>query len=111
MGIVADLRRSTHAKYHNSIKLLKRQKDNIAADKLAQELLNNNYTNFWKDIKKLNHKTNKLLHSINNTSGDSYIDELFKDKYFNLYNSVSSSQKEMKSITLNIKQGISTCCL
>ena len=110
VGIVADLRRSTRPKYHKSVKLLKKQKDNIATDNLAQELLNNDYTNFWKDIKNLNHKTNELPHSINNISRDSNIAELFKGKYCDLYNSVSSSQEEMKSITLNIRQGISTCC-
>ena len=78
----------------------------VAADKLAQELLNNNYAKFWKDIKKLNHKTNKLPRSINNISGDSNIAVLFKVNYCDLYDSVSSSQEDIMSITLNIRQGI-----
>ena len=50
VGIIANIRHSTRAKYYYSV-TPKRQKDNTAADKLAHELLNNNYTNFWNGIK------------------------------------------------------------
>ena len=78
---------------------------------MAHELLNNNYTNFWNDIKKLSKKVTKLPNSINNTSGDYNIAELFREKYYNLYNCSTCSPVEMLSIKQEISQGISHSCL
>ena len=44
-----------------------------------------------------------LFYSIDNTRGDVAIDELFKDKYATLYNSVSSSSNSMKALHERIR--------
>ena len=109
VGIIANIRRSTCAKYHYSVKFLKRQ-DNTAADKLAHELLNN-YANFWNDIKKHNKKVTKLPNSINNTSGDYSIAELFRKKCDNLYNCSTCCTVELQSTEQEITQGMSHSCV
>ena len=95
LGLIADIRRSTRAKYHFSVKQAKRLQDTTRANKLAADLMNNNYIDFWKKVRSINREDKKLPSSINDISGEENISELFKNKYSELYNSVSYKEQDM----------------
>ena len=109
-GVIANIRHSTRCKYHYSIKEAKRLKDITLANKLASEMINNDYVNFWKDIRRLNGKCYKLPSKVENTVGESNIAELFKNKYSELYNCVSYNKNEMSNLDKKINNGIVSLC-
>ena len=109
-GVIANIRRSPHCKYHYSIKEVKRLKYITLANKLASEMINNDYVNFWKDIRRLNGKCCKLPSKVENTVGESDIAELFKNKYSELYNCVSYSKNEMANLDKKFNNGINSLC-
>ena len=73
-------------------------------------MINNDYVNFWKDIRRLNGKCCKLPSKVENTVGESDIAELFKTKYSELYNCVSYSKNEMANLDKKINNGIDALC-
>ena len=56
-GIVADIRARTRASYHNIIKSVKRNENNIRACNMAKSFFNIDKRNIWTEIKKLIGKT------------------------------------------------------
>ena len=55
--------RSTRSKYHNSIKLLKREENDLRKKRMAEHISVNNYRNLWHELKKLK-PSNKILSGV-----------------------------------------------
>ena len=85
-GLLADIRRSTRSKYHDSIKYIKRNKDNILKSQIAYSLKFKRYTEFWKEVRKLKASKGVVSSIIDNKVGISDILQLFQEKYESLYN-------------------------
>lgn len=96
-GWVANIRRSTRAKYHLAIRKVKQNKDSISAQNLAYNMLQNNTKDFWEEISRLEGKScnNVYPSQLDNTYGDKNISDLLAGKYSNLYQSVSYDEQEM----------------
>ena len=95
VGLIADIRRSTRTKYHFSVKQARKLQDSTKANKLAANLMNSDYVEFWKKVKLINKDIKKLPISINNVSGEEKISEISKEKNCDLLNSVSYKESEM----------------
>ena len=52
-GVLADIRKTTRAKYHKSIEYIKKHKDNILKNDIASSLQNKKFSDFWNEIRKL----------------------------------------------------------
>ena len=50
-GIVADIRRRTHANYKRAVKKLKSEQSQLQANKFATALLSQNGRDFWTEVK------------------------------------------------------------
>ena len=74
-GIVADIRARTRASYHNIIKSVKRNENNIRACNMAKSFFDIDKRNFWTEIKKLRGKTCNLPSSIDGEHGERAITE------------------------------------
>ena len=51
-GIVAELMRKSRARYHLSVKYIRKHEKQIPAEKMAAGLLSKNGVDFWKEFKK-----------------------------------------------------------
>ena len=108
--MIANIRRQTRAKYHQSIKWIKRNETNIKNEKLAELLVTKDNSSFWENIKRLKGNIKYVPCSIDNESGDKNIASLFSEKFSLLYNSVSYNLSEMKTIEKDIKTNICNMC-
>ena len=105
-GIVADIRARTRASYHNIIKSVKRNENNIRACNMAKSFFDIDKRNFWTEIKKLRGKTCNLPSSIDGEHGERAITELFANKYENLYKSVPYDKDDMCKLKQEIDDSI-----
>ena len=107
-GIVANIRRSTRAKYYRVVKQLKRNQDSVCMSKDAHSLRSNKVTSIWKSIENFCSSSITPSNCVDEIRGNENITQLFKSKYENLFSSVPSSQKELKHtvpiviVTVNI---------
>ena len=86
----------TRAKYHYSLKSLKKNKETVIANKVANYMLQNKSKDFWNEIKKAKCSTRKTPSTVDSAVGCDKICDVFCNKYKNLYNSVSYDVNDMK---------------
>ena len=101
-GTIALIRRQTRAKYHLALKSVKKNKDNICAQRLAESICGDSSRDFWKEIKKIKQSKNSKSHCIDGKYTSNGIANHFADKYDILYNSVSYDKNEMDELKCNI---------
>ena len=105
-GVLSNIRRSTRAKYHYSLRYVRRNEEAVIANKMASSLLGNNNVKFWKNVKKLKGVKNVVPSMVDNVKDEGSIGNLFADKYHTLYNSVSYDINDMSSLMNNISENI-----
>ena len=84
-GYIADIRRKTRKDYHSAIAVTKNYSNKIIRQNVAESLINNNPKYFWNAINKINKTERSFVNIIDGLTG---IDacNVFRDKYFELYN-------------------------
>lgn len=110
-GHVATMRRLTRARYHYAVRYIKKYKESISADKLAEHLMSHHDVSFWKEIKNVMGVKTKAPNNIDNCTGDNNIGDLFAEKYKSLYNSVSYNSVNMSSLLRDIDHDIVKKCV
>ncbi len=100
-GIVAEIRRSSRAKYHQAIRTAMREESTLVRQKIAECMLNNRDRDFWKEIKRIRGSYNNVPTTIDDCSDRDSIVNLFASSYKHLYSSVVSSDDEMNVIRDN----------
>ena len=90
VGWLADMRKRTRTQYHLAVKSVKKNKDSIVKNRIAESLYEGNSIKFWANINKM--KTSKTTCSqvIDGYSGTDACN-IFKVKYENLYNKVQGN--------------------
>ena len=109
-GNIADIRRKTRAKYHWSIKQVKRSKDAIISNKLANHLSSKETTKMWSEVNKLCQNRRNYPMCVDGKLTHSEISNSFKAKYSKLYNSVSYNKSEMNVLSESIEESILSSC-
>jgi len=66
----------------------KKGKEKTKADKLADELSEQNCVSFWKSVKKLNQNRLPPVNSVDNISGEVPIAKVWQDDYESILNCV-----------------------
>ena len=102
-GHVYAIMKRTRHQYHYSIRRCKLNKQEIQRTKLAENILDP--TMFWSELNKISSVGKQISDTVGNASGSKKIAQLFHDKYKALYNSVSTSEDELRllSETLSVK--------
>jgi hypothetical protein len=59
-GMVAQIRRTTRAKYHQAIRTAVREEKTLVKEKIAECMLNNRDRDFWKEIKRISSRYNNV---------------------------------------------------
>ena len=106
VGIIAEIRKRTRAKYHYTLRTVEKNKENICSQKLAEALSGNRNRDFWKEVKKIKQTKSTIPKSVDNVSNPQDISNLFADKYNELYNSVSYDEAEMCKLRADINNSI-----
>ena len=109
VGLIADIRQKTRAKYHYAIRLAKREKDKLAADKVASALLEND-KDFWKETNKIKHRLKAIPTHIDSVNGMENIANLFADKQEALYQSVGYNEDDLRQLQTRIVCNVQTKC-
>ena len=98
-GDTAEMRRITRAIYHKQIRMVKTQKDTIVKNRMAAAMYENRERDLQKEINKIRNTSKCKPISVNNVFDDQGINDIFKDEYKHLYNSVPYDKDEMEMIT------------
>ena len=114
-GVIADVMRSARAKYHYTVRKLKKEADQRVRNKLAECISNNRSRDLWSEIKKIN-KTGKVTSPvIDDCHTDSDIANLFASKYDQLYQCVPTDLTELENIRSRINERVmdekTVCCI
>ena len=98
-GDTAEMRRMTRAIYHGKVKDIKRDRQKIEKQNMAEAVVERNDRKLWNEVRKIRcSKSGSRPLSVDNVSGEQEICDIFVNKYSNLYNSVPYDLDEMKSI-------------
>ena len=110
-GHIAEIRRSTRAKYHQAIKYIKKKEQMLRNSNIADTLVNNKTKDFWSIIHKMtNNKSNNLPSNIEGHTSDDDISNYFANKYDLLYHSVGYDTNEFTSFIHSLDNDISNLC-
>ena len=110
-GHVANIRRSTRAKYHYAVKFVKQNEQLLRNNKLAKSLTDNNSGQFWSVVRNINNMKRQLPNVVDSKCTESDISNIFADKYKTLYNSVNYDQNEMSKLIKTLdEEVINKCC-
>ena len=105
-GMVAQIRRTTRAKYHQAIRTAVREEKTLVKEKIAECILNNRDRDFWKEIKRIKSRYNNVPTTIDDCSNRDSIVNLFASSYKHLYSLVVSTDDEMKVIHSQIEHDL-----
>lgn len=97
-GPLADVRRLTRAKYHQAIRLVKKDRDKCVANKLASALSTGKTKEFWGEVSKVRSKQTNLPCVVDGNSNPVYIANTFADNYNRLYNNVSYNMSDKEQL-------------
>ena len=105
-GDTASMMRITRARYHNIVKSVKKDSDNIRIEKMAKAISQSNHRNLWNEVRKIKGKSNFMSACVDGATEDTDICNIFADKYDKLYNSVPYDTNEMQNIVSEINHQV-----
>ena len=79
--------KSARARFKYALRATKRAEETARADALANELCENDNKGFWKDVSKINRKSNVIANSMDDISGECNISVIWKDHFSSILNS------------------------
>ena len=107
-GPVLDHKKCTNAKFKYAVRYIGKNEQEMRADSMAEKLLGNNVTGFWKEVKALNRSNTLLPCTIEGVSGTDNIAELWRQHYSDLFNCVTSDPFNVGNIAHEDVLSIST---
>ena len=117
-GQIADVMRSTRAKYHYRLRWVKRHEDRIRNERIASDLVNGRTRDYWKEIKAIKGSSRCMPLSMDNEYDDAKIADIFAQKYEKLYNCINVDKNDLNTLLEVIDGKIddstrnqSSCCV
>ena len=104
-GVIADIRRATRARYHDSRKQAIKNKDIITSSNLVKSLNDESSKEFWSKVRRCKGTKSNAANCVDNSRGETNICNVFKDKFKTLYNCVSYEAADMQVL----KHELNTC--
>ncbi|ELU08741.1 hypothetical protein CAPTEDRAFT_194900, partial [Capitella teleta] len=102
-GAVANIRRSTRAKYHRAIRYFK-QNDQLARfTRMGEYFVNQGRDDFWTEVQKMRGNNNATPTIVDDCLSEDDIALCFREKYNTLYNSVGYVPEEMARLRQEIE--------
>ena len=107
-GPVLDHKKCTNAKFKYAVRYVGKNEQAMRADSMAEKLLGNNVTGFWKEVRALNRSNTLLPCTVEGVSGTDNIAELWRQHYSDLFNCVTSDPFNVGNIAHEDVLSIST---
>ena len=105
-GVIANIRRDARALYHKIRKDVIKHQGMIQSDKISESLEDDSSQKFWDKVKKMRPNATKLPSSVDGVNCYSEISDLFKDKFYSLFNSVPYNNDDMNVLLGDIEQAV-----
>ncbi len=105
-GTVAQIMRATRHKYHYTVRAIKKNEDSLRKSRMAEAVTKNEGRDFWKEVRKMEGKSKNIPPHIDNVTEPERINNIFTEKYKNLYNSVPSDPDRMTEIHDKIRNDL-----
>ncbi|ELT96613.1 hypothetical protein CAPTEDRAFT_210427 [Capitella teleta] len=109
-GWVQDIRKKTRAQYKRISRWVLRNQGKLSADRMAQALSENNYRDLWREVKKLKGGSYAQPRVVDEVEGAKDVCELFRQKYEDLYSSVSFNEHEMNALLNDVSCNVDVYC-
>ena len=100
-GPLFENKKLTNSKFKSALRFIKRNEDMMRSDSLARKLQNNNVNDFWKEIKTIGNTKTSIPSNIDGVSGMDEIAQLWKNKYYELFNCVKSNLLIVDNVECN----------
>ena len=84
--------------YHYALRSVKQHEQMCNETKIISSLLNNNVTDFWKQINKSKSNSVSLPDQMDEVKGEKGINNLFTEKNTTLFNSISYDNSDMERL-------------
>lgn len=94
-GVIAENMRDARRVFKKKLKDTKAREDQIKADKMAQQLAEKQYKQFWTTVSKSNIHNIPRSDSIEDVKGASNIADLWREHYCNIFNSVDNNRYKL----------------
>ena len=101
-GPVAEQMRISRARYHRVVKNVKKQKDDICMERMADALSTNDHRNLFSEIRSMKGNNKINVPCVDDCRDDDNISRMFGEKYERLYNSVPYDIDEMTELKCSI---------
>ena len=108
-GDIANIMRTTRARYHYAIRNVIKSNIKIRNDKMAEAISLNNDRDLWLEVKKMNKSNQSFSNLIDGQIGPDNIANLFFNKNKELFNSVGYDDVSMTNLKNNIENMVSDC--
>ena len=102
-GVVANIMRSTRAKYHKAVKNLKYAANKKRMNRMAEHISNNNTRDLFKEVRKVNCNNHCVSTNVDGANTSDGIADVFRTKYYDLFHKVPTSVEEMSSLKKDIE--------
>ena len=102
-GIVAQIMRSTRARYHLAVKEIKRNENELRRARMGEAVSLNRTHNLWDEAKRMMPSGQTVSNEIEGATNPESIAEVFANKFEALYQSVPTDVNELESIKTRIK--------
>ena len=100
-------RKIAKKQYHKAIKYVTNNQESIVREKIASKLKDKKFNDFWAEIKKMKKCKMNYPSVVDDKLGDENVNEVFYNKYRELYNSYGNSSDELGS--QYIKERLAGC--
>lgn len=110
-GIIYDIKRRTQANYKRVIKTIKREQATLRSDKMACALQCQDKRDLWNEMRRITNNRCNMPNVVDGAQGDDEINTIFRNKYNDLYNSVSFNIHDMKSVQNELDCEIKASCI
>ncbi len=108
LGVVAEVRRYTRARYHKAIKHVKAMESAQRAARLADRFYEGRSQEFWNEVSKIKGRPTDLPASVGDAVGDEAVAELFSDCYSTLYKSVGFDSDKLRDTMDEVAMNVLT---
>lgn len=89
-GLELEHKKKMNAKYKYALRYISKQEQALSASSMADYLLRNNITNFWKEVKTINRSNTALPCNIEGVTSAEDIADLWRQHYAALFNCIKS---------------------
>ena len=88
-GQIVELYRQSKSRCKYAIRYIKRHENSLRKESLAWKLVDKKHMEFWKEVKHMNARNTPLPTCIDGISGADNIAQMWRDHYYDIFNSVN----------------------